>query len=148
VKGSSNGHSRCASLAEKRRGEAVREFDADWNQIWFLDNQARQGSPVEVTDELRDLLRRTAPTVAISDSDVVVALATEKLTVQLLQEIAARIREGSHRLSRTLDRMYTREEKGDLDGARQQLRDLLAVEKVPHYRSIAEGQLERLDDLS
>ena len=44
--------------------------------------------------------------------------------------------------------MYSREEKGDLDGARQQLQDLLAVEKVPHYRSIAEGQLERLDDLT
>ncbi|WP_164021297.1 DUSAM domain-containing protein [Pyxidicoccus trucidator] len=126
----------------------MRDFDADWNQIWTLDNQVQRGLPLALTDELCDLLRRTAPTVAISSAEVDAALASAKLTTALLQDIAARIREGSHRLSRALDRMYTREEKGDLDGARQQMQDLLAIEKVPHYRSIAEGQLERLDDLT
>lgn len=126
----------------------MRGFDADWNQIWLLDNRVQQGQPLEVTDELRELLRRTAPTVAISAVEAEAALASDPLTTSLLQDIAARIREGSHRLSRALDRMYTHEEKGDLDGARQQLRELLAVEEVPHYRSIAENQLERLDDPS
>ncbi len=126
----------------------MRDFDADWNQVWILDNRAQQGPPLELTDELRDLLRRTAPTVAISAAAVETALVSAELATALLRDMAMRIREGSHRLSRALDRMYTREEKGDLDGARQQMRELLAVEEVPHYRNIAQAQLERLDDLS
>ncbi|MFP2930514.1 DUF2379 family protein [Pyxidicoccus sp. 3LG] len=127
----------------------MRNLDEDWNEIWVLDNRAQQGQPLGVTSEdLCDLLRRTSPTVAISAAEAESSLASTELTTALVQKVAARIREGSHRLSRALDRMYTRESKGDLDGARQSLRELLAVEVVPHYRSIAEGQLERLDDLS
>lgn len=40
--------------------------------------------------------------------------------------------------------MYRLRDKGNLEGARQQMRDILAVEQVPHYRDIAEGQLEDL----
>jgi len=47
-----------------------------------------------------------------------------------------------------LERMYDLRDAGDLDGARQQMRDVLAVEVVPEYREIAEGELEKLDDLS
>lgn len=126
----------------------MQDFDADWNQIWVLDNRVEQGQPLELTDDVRDLLRRTAPTVAIGTTEAEAALASVESATALLRKIAARIRDGSHRLSRALNRMYTREEKGDLSGARQQMRDLLAVEVVPHYRNIAEGQLERLDDLS
>lgn len=66
----------------------------------------------------------------------------------LLREIRRRITEGSHRLSRALHQMYSLRDAQDLAGARQQMRDLLAVEVVPHYRDIAEGQLERLDEPS
>ncbi|WP_407659874.1 DUF2379 family protein [Hyalangium gracile] len=34
-----------------------------------------------------------------------------------------------------------------MEGARQQMMEVLAVERVPHYREIAEGQLEELDAL-
>jgi DUSAM domain-containing protein len=125
----------------------VQDFDADWNQVWVLDNRVQQGHPLDITDEVSELLRRTAPTVAIGEDEAAAALESVASATELLQRIAARIREGSHRLSRALDRMYTREEKGDLEGARQQLRELLSVEVVPHYRSIAERQMERLNSL-
>jgi DUSAM domain-containing protein len=44
--------------------------------------------------------------------------------------------------------MYRLRDSGELEGARQQMREVLAAEVVPHYRDIAEGQLARLDELS
>lgn len=123
-------------------------LEDDWYPIRMLDNRVQQGEVLELTTDVLELLRRTAPTVAIGANEAEAALASVESSTALLQEIAARIRDGSHRLSRALDRMYTREGKGDLAGARQQMRDLLAVEVVPHYRDIAEGELERLDELS
>nr|WP_275900336.1 DUF2379 family protein [Pyxidicoccus trucidator] len=35
---------------------------------------------------------------------------------------------------------------GDYDSARQQLRDVLAVEVVPYYRAMAQGPLDDLAD--
>jgi DUSAM domain-containing protein len=66
---------------------------------------------------------------------------------ELLHSMRRRITDGSNRIMDALHLMYRLEERGDLDGARQQMRDVLAVEVVPHYRDIAEGQLERLSEL-
>ena len=76
------------------------------------------------------------------------ALASEGSAAALIHRIDARVHEGSRRLSAALNRMYRLRDSGDVEGARQQMRDVLAVEVVPHYRDIAEGQLERLDELS
>ncbi len=124
----------------------MQDLDADWDRIWVLDHRVQQGQPLDVTDNVRELLRRTAPTVAIGAAETEAALATQETATALLQKIEARIRDGSHRLSGALDRMYNLRNRGDLDGARQQMRDLLAVEVVPHYRDIAEGQLEGLEE--
>lgn len=35
---------------------------------------------------------------------------------------------------------------GDFDAARQVTRDVLAVERVPHYREVAQGQLDEMAD--
>jgi DUSAM domain-containing protein len=120
--------------------------DADWNEIWVLDNQVQQGTALVLTDEVRSLLQRTAPTVAISKAEVDAALGSVEAATALLQKIQGRIRDGSHRLSRALHRMYSLRDARDLEGARQQMLDLLAVEVVPHYRSIAKGQLRRLGE--
>jgi hypothetical protein len=37
-------------------------------------------------------------------------------------------------------------DKGDLEGARQQMRGVLAVEVVPRYRQMAEENLRGLDE--
>jgi DUSAM domain-containing protein len=120
--------------------------DADWNEIWVLNNQVQQGKSLVLTDEVRALLRRTAPTVAISETEADAALGSVEAATALLQKIEGRIRDGSHRLSQALHRMYNLRDARDFEGARQQMRELLAVEVVPHYRSIAKGQLRRLGE--
>ncbi|GEN07387.1 DUSAM domain-containing protein [Myxococcus fulvus] len=46
----------------------------------------------------------------------------------------------------SLNRMYRYKRASDYDAARQVMRDVLAVERVPHYREVAQGQLDELSD--
>ncbi len=124
-----------------------RNLEDDWYPIRMLDNRIQQGEALELTEEIRALLRRAAPTVAITEAEAESALTTLEGATTLLREIRRRVTEGSHRLSRALHQMYRLRDARDLEGARQQMRDLLSVEVVPHYRDIAEGQLQRLDEL-
>ena len=119
----------------------------NWDELRQLASQViERGEPLVLTDEVRNLLRRTAPQVAIDTEEAERALSTVPNATELLREIARRIRDGSHRLSRALSRMYRLRDAGDLDGARQQMRDVLAVELVPHYRTIAETSLDALEE--
>jgi DUSAM domain-containing protein len=123
-------------------------LDADWNQVWELNQRVQRGEALELTEEVRELLRRAGPSVALGSTEVEAALQSAERATALLQRIDARVHEGSRRLSAALNRMYRLRDSGDLEGARQQMRDVLAVEVVPHYRDIAEGQLERLGERS
>jgi DUSAM domain-containing protein len=127
-------------------------LDADlhalWHQIRELDNQIVRGEALELSERVRDLLRRAAPTVAIGSDDAEVALSNVESATALLRKMRERIREGSNRIGDALFRMYDLQKTGDLEGARQQMRAVLAVEVVPHYREIAEGEIEKLDDPS
>jgi DUSAM domain-containing protein len=119
----------------------------NWDEVRQLASRVIEGGePLVLTDEVRGILRRTAPQVAISTEETERGLSTVRNATELLREIARRIRDGSHRLSRALSRMYRLRDAGDLDGARQQMRDVLAVEIVPHYRDIAETSLEALEE--
>jgi DUSAM domain-containing protein len=124
------------------------DLDALWHQIRELDNRAARGEPLELSERVRDLLLRAAPTVAIESADAEAALANIESATALLRKIRERVREGSNRINNALLRMYALQDAGDLEGARQQMRDVLAVEVVPLYREIAEGEIEKLDDLS
>ena len=121
--------------------------EGDWHEIRMLDTRVQQGEALELTDEVCALLRRTAPTVAISAVEVETALTSVESAVGLLHRMRERIRDGSNRIVDALHRMSRLRKKGDIEGARQQMRDVLAVEAVPHYREIAEGQLAELDEL-
>jgi DUSAM domain-containing protein len=126
-------------------------LDADlhalWHEIRELDNRVARGEPLELSERVRDLLLRAAPTVAIGSADADAALAGTESATALLRNIRERIREGSNRIGDALFRMYDLQKAGDLEGARQQMRDVLAVEVVPHYREIAEGEIEKMEDL-
>ncbi|QRK06983.1 DUSAM domain-containing protein [Archangium violaceum] len=128
--------------------ETVEEEEGDWHEIRVLDNRVRRGEPLELTNDVRDLLKRTAPTVAIPESDAESALASVESGTALLHEIRRRITEGSNRLIDALHRMYQFRDRGDFDGARQQMRDVLAVEVVPLYRDVAVKEIEKLNRLS
>ena len=131
---------------KRQRGsmETAETDEGDWHEIRVLDDRIQRGEAMELTDDVRDLLKRTAPTVAIPEADVETALASVDSGVVLLHEIRRRITAGSNRLVDALHRMYQLRERGDLDGARQQMRDVLAVEVVPLYREVAEGEIEKL----
>jgi DUSAM domain-containing protein len=124
------------------------DLDALWHQIRELDNRAARGEPLELSERVRVLLLRAAPTVAVESADAEAALASIESATALLRKIRERVREGSNRINNALLRMYSLQDAGDLEGARQQMRDVLAVEVVPFYREIAEGEIEKLDDLS
>ncbi len=119
----------------------------NWDDLRELARRVSEsGQPLVLTDETRAILRRCAPQVAIALETAEQALSSEAEATALLEQIARRIREGSHRLSRTLSQSYRLQQMGDLEGARQLMLDLLAVEVVPHYREIAQSQLKALED--
>jgi DUSAM domain-containing protein len=120
-------------------------LDVDWHQVRLLDDRIQRGESLELTPEVCDLLRRTAPTVAIGEAEAEAALSHTESAIALLQRIRRRADDGTHRLMRALDAMYRLLKQGELEGARQQMRDVLAVEVVPHFRKMAEGELEKLD---
>lgn len=124
------------------------DLDALWHKIREMDNWVARGEGLELSAQVRDLLLRAAPTVAINATIAEAALAHEESATRLLREIRERIREGSNRLNAALIRMYAHQDAGELDEARQQMRDVLAVEVVPFYREIAENELAKLDELS
>lgn len=128
-----------------RTGHVAEDFHP-WGQVRALALRVQQGRPLELRDDLRDFLRQTAPSVAISEAEAAEALKTTESTETLLALMLKRMEDGKRQLSQALYRMIRCQEAGDLEGARQQMRDLLAVEVVPLYRRAAEEQLAGLDE--
>ncbi|WP_332468436.1 DUSAM domain-containing protein [Cystobacter fuscus] len=127
-------------------GQVEQDFHP-WGQIRALALRVQQGQSLELRDDLRDFLRRTAPTVAISEAETEESLRTVGGTEALLAVMLKRMDDGKQRLSQALHRMIRCQEAGDLEEARHQLRAVLAVEIVPQYRRMAEENLRSLDVL-
>jgi len=120
----------------------------DRQQLAALSFRVQQGHALELTDDLCALLHRTAPTAAISETETEEALKNPEGAVALMGMILSRFRESERRFLDSMYRMTSLRDAGDLEGARQQMRDVLAVELVPQYRRMAEEQLRGLDSLS
>ncbi len=119
--------------------------EVDWDPIRALAQRVlERGEALELTEDIRILLRQSAQEVAISLADADTALDDVSSATTLLREIRTRIREGSNRLSDALQRAYRLREAGDIEGARKQLEDVLTVEVVPLYREEAEIVLKKL----
>ncbi|WP_198316056.1 DUSAM domain-containing protein [Cystobacter fuscus] len=127
-------------------GQVEQDFHP-WGQIRALALRVQRGKTLELRDDLRDFLRRTAPTVAISETETEESLRIVGGTEALLAVMLKRMDDGKQRLSQALHRMIRCQEAGDLEGARHQLRTVLAVEIVPQYRRMAEENLRSLDVL-
>ena len=122
---------------------------ADLDDVWVLCRDVLEnGAPLDLTDETRALLLRTAQQVAISEQDAEDALHGLPTAMTLLREIRQRIRDGANRLGKAEDRVEELQEKGDLEGAQQVIRDVLAVEVVPFYREQAKTLLDELTGLA
>ena len=118
----------------------------DWDAIRALARELTDPVQPFLSDEVRALIRTTAQDVAISPTDTASALTDDASAAALVKEIAGRLSNGSRRLSRTITELRERRSAGDLDGARQLLKEVLAVEVVPHYQDIVHAYLEALED--
>jgi DUSAM domain-containing protein len=114
---------------------------SEHSQLLILLQRLDQGKPLNLTMGMRAFLRHAASEVAISQAETKEALASPKSAGALLRKIVKRRQKGTKRLTRALVRMMALRDAGDLEGARQQMRDLLAVEVVPVYRRAAEENL-------
>ena len=134
-----------AGLSEVRATGRLNSDLHDRQQLVALSLRVKQGHALELTDDLCALLRRTAPTAAISETETKEALKSPEGAVALMGMILSRFRDSQDRFLRSMYRMTSLRDTGDLEGARQQMRDVLAVEIVPQYRRMAEEQLRGLD---
>jgi DUSAM domain-containing protein len=117
----------------------------DWGPFRALARQTlRENAPLVLSDDVRALLLLTAREVAILDTEA--ALSTDAGALALIGEAERRIADGSNRLTDALHRMWRLQASGDLDGARQEMRDVMAVEVVPYYRVLAQEQLDDMAD--
>jgi DUSAM domain-containing protein len=132
-------------LAEVAATGRVSTSLPDRDQLAVLERRIQQGHALELTDDLTALLRRAAPTAGISEAETEEGLKSPEGAEALMGMILSRFRDGKKRLTRALFRMTSLRDAGDLEGARQQMRDLLAVEVVPRFRQAAEENLAGLD---
>jgi DUSAM domain-containing protein len=134
-----------AALAEVCATGRVNPDRHDREQLAALSHRLQQGYGLDLTDDLRALLRRTALTAAVSETETEEALKSPEGAEALMQRVLSRFRDGERRFLRAMYRMTSLRDAGDVEGARQQMRDVLTVEVVPLYREMAEEQLRGLD---
>jgi DUSAM domain-containing protein len=132
-------------LAEVSASGRVNASLPDRPQLAILERRLQQGHALELSEHLRALLRRTAPTAAISEAETEEALQSPQGAEALMGRILSRFRDGKRRITHALFRMTSLRDAGDLEGARQVLREVLAVEVVPQYRQMAEENLAGID---
>jgi len=118
----------------------------DWDDVRALAARVKAGKPLALTPRVLSILQRSGREVAVPESEIEASLRSVSRATKLLRKVKARIDRGSTLLVRTLHQMYLLRDVGDLKGAREQMRNVLAVEVVPFYRRIAQGQLDKLDD--
>jgi DUSAM domain-containing protein len=117
----------------------------DWDPIRRLAQQVlEQRAPLELTDEVRSLLRRSAEEVAIPAEEAEKALGTLRTARALLRKISRRIQVGSDRIGKARSQAYRLRDAGKLKAARQHMEKVLAVEVVPLYREHAENVLSNI----
>jgi DUSAM domain-containing protein len=122
----------------------MRPEDHDWHHVQELATRLQRENRSELTAAERDLVRRVARDVAISDADAERALQGAAGGAELAIEVSRRIREGSRRLSQALVRAARLSAAGDTTAARKVLQELLDVEVVPLYRRHAQLELDEL----
>jgi DUSAM domain-containing protein len=127
------------------RGHVEADFQP-WQQLRILARRVQHGHPLVLREDLRGFLRQTAPSLAFSEAEADEALTTVEGAQALLAEMVKRIDDGRQRITQALSRMMERREAGDRDGALQALREVLAVERVPTYRQMAEECLATYDE--
>lgn len=118
----------------------------DWVQLPILLRRLQQGNALELNDGMRAFLGRVASSVAISEAEAAEALTSPMKAGALLGNVMGQIHQGSERLRSALVQMMRLRDAGNLEGARQRMRDVLALEVIPRFRREAEELLASLDE--
>ncbi|WP_158619244.1 MULTISPECIES: DUSAM domain-containing protein [unclassified Corallococcus] len=117
----------------------------DWDRVRFLAGQLSDDGELPVTEEVRELLLRVAPDVALTPEEARRALNAPNTAAALLREMHHRIRDGSRRLSRALVESHKLKQTGDFAAAREVLNRAAAVEIVPFYQEQVRIALDHVD---
>ncbi|NRD60540.1 DUSAM domain-containing protein [Corallococcus exiguus] len=118
----------------------------DWERIRSLGGQLPEDGELPVTEDVRELLLRVAPDVALTQDEARRALNDPSTAAVLLREMHRRIRDGSRRLSRALVESHKLKQTGDFAAARDVLNRVAAVEIVPFYRDQVRIALDHVED--
>ncbi|MFY2557835.1 DUSAM domain-containing protein [Corallococcus terminator] len=105
--------------------------ELEWEPVRELARRVRNGEALTLTDDVKTLLARTASEVRLSGADATSAVGSHAGAEALLLECARRIKEGSDRIVDALYRAKRHRKAGDFDSARQEMREVLAVEVSP-----------------
>ncbi|RKG59066.1 DUSAM domain-containing protein [Corallococcus sp. AB011P] len=119
--------------------------DLNWDEVRALAARVEAGEALVLTQDVRELLLRTAREVAISEADAQAAIQDVTTATALLREERGRIRSSSMRMMAARSEVRRLRQAGDTAGARKVMEDLLAVEVVPLYRELAEIALGDMD---
>jgi DUSAM domain-containing protein len=117
----------------------------DWAQLRELELQLQQGRTLELTDAVRELLKRTALQVAFSAEDAERGLRSPAEAAILVTRIERRMREGSQRVGQAIWDVASRAAAGNAQSARPLVKAALANEVVPYYRELLEAMLHAAD---
>jgi len=132
------------SMNEEQAHAAQKE---DWDRLRDLESRLHRGEPLELTDTVRELLKRGAAQVALSSAVAERGLRSPAEAAALLGEIRRRIREGSARVGQAMLDTAVLSVEGNTRGARQALKAMLAEEEVPYYRGLLDALLQSVEPL-
>jgi DUSAM domain-containing protein len=121
-----------------------RPEEGDWDRLYGLEQQVKQDGGLHPDEACREFLVRVAPTVGFTRDEAAAAIATAEGISRFVLEARRRIRDGSHRLSRALDREAELLEQGRLDEARLVFEAIMQDDPVPFYRELADTRLAKL----
>ncbi|HEX8705206.1 MAG TPA: DUF2379 family protein [Myxococcaceae bacterium] len=119
----------------------------DWDRLRELESRLQRGEPLELTDPVRELLKRGAAQVALSPAEAERGLRSAPEAAAMLGEIRRRIREGSERVGQAILDTAVAASMGTKQDARRKLNAALAAEVVPYYRQSLEAILHSLETL-
>jgi DUSAM domain-containing protein len=118
----------------------------DWGRLRQLELQLERGELLELTDELRALLRRVAQQVAFTPEEAERGLRSPAEAAALVMRMSRRTLESAERLGRAMLDAAALSGLHDTWNARRVLKAALEHEVVPYYRQSLEALLHSLEN--
>lgn len=116
----------------------------DWDRARELEQRIDRGEPLVLDDEIRELLRTLGADVALPPDHVTERLESVEGAVELLREVRARIRDGSHAFGRALAQAWKEARAGKPDEGCVILEEYEHTQPVLWYRECARRERGRI----